>query len=159
MAFSLRQIKSMCSPSTKIGGDFPLVYRAFSSRSTTFLAGRMYPVIQECAKSSRNEDQWLWGWDPTPGIVSVWAGDDGRAIVWRRLETGVLAREEARFRPWVLLDRLDDLRHLGSRLGPEGLAGAVVTFRELQGPGTLRYLVRAAALQGASRRLGRRLGH
>ncbi len=25
-----------------------------------------------------------WGWDPTPGIVSVWAEADGRAVVWRR---------------------------------------------------------------------------
>ena len=22
------------------------------------------------------EDEWLWGWDPTPGIVSVWALPD-----------------------------------------------------------------------------------
>ena len=24
------------------------------------------------------------GWDPTPGIVSVWADGDGRATLWRR---------------------------------------------------------------------------
>ena len=30
------------------------------------------------------EDEWLWGWDPTPGIVSVWADATGRAVVWRR---------------------------------------------------------------------------
>jgi len=48
----------------------------------------------------RTEDEWLGGWDPTPGIVSVWAESDGRASVWRRLaETGELVREEARFRP------------------------------------------------------------
>ena len=58
---------------------------------------------------ARNEDQWLWGWDPTPGIVSVWAETDGRATVWRRIaETGELVREE-RFRPWLLLDRLDTI--------------------------------------------------
>ena len=40
------------------------------------------------------------GWDPTPGIVSVWAEWDGRAIVWRRLpESGRLIREDVRFRP------------------------------------------------------------
>src|SRR5436305_15000585 len=100
-------------------------------------------------------DEWLWGWDPTPGIVSVWAESDGRAIVWRRIpETGALVREEERFRPWLLLDRLDDLQHLDVRSG--------VTYRELEGPGTLRFLVSgpdgkaltAAVLQGASRRLG-----
>jgi len=115
-----------------------------------------------------DEDEWLWGWDPTPGIVSVWAEADGRATVWRRIpETGVLVREEARFRPWLLLDRLDDLRHLGPRLAPEGTAGALVSHRELRGTGALRYLVSAAdgavlasaVLQGASQRLGQRVGH
>ena len=122
------------------------------------------------------EDEWLWGWDPTPGIVSVWAEGDGRATVWRRIaETGELVREEARFRPWLLLDRLDDLRHLDSQLGHDaGLpaeaqstaAAALVSYRELNGPGTLRYLVsardgktlRSAVLQGATRRLGRHVG-
>jgi DNA polymerase elongation subunit (family B) len=115
-----------------------------------------------------SEDEWLWGWDPTPGIVSVWAEGDGRALVWRRIaETGELVREEDSFRPWVLLDRLDDLRHLGARLGPEGAAGALVQYRELDGPGALRYLVSATAARvlvsaivaGATRRLGRPIGH
>jgi len=104
-------------------------------------------------------DEWLWGWDPTPGIVSVWAESDGRAVVWRRIPaTGELVREEARFRPWLLLDRLDDLLHLGAGL---------VRYRELEGPGALRYLVWAkdgktlisAVLEGASRRLGRPINH
>ncbi len=30
------------------------------------------------------EDERLFGWDPTPGIVSVWAQREGQAIVWRR---------------------------------------------------------------------------
>ena len=39
------------------------------------------------------EDEWLWGWDPTPGIVSVWAEPSGRAVAWRRLpETGAEKR-------------------------------------------------------------------
>jgi DNA polymerase I len=125
-------------------------------------------LIEERVKSPAAEDEWLWGWDSTPGIVSVWAEEDGRATVWRRIAaTGELVREEARFRPWLLLDRLDDLRHLGARLGREGETGAVVSYRELDGPGTLRYLVSAgdgkllasAVLQGAARRLGRRAGH
>jgi DNA polymerase elongation subunit (family B) len=97
------------------------------------------------------DDECLWGWDPTPGIVSVWAEPDGRAFVWRRIaETGALIREEARFRPWLLLDAFHHLP---------------VTCRELQGPGALRYLVSAdhlktltsAVLEGASRQLGRRV--
>ena len=123
---------------------------------------------QECANSRRSEDEWLCGWDPTPGIVSVWAEGNGRAVVWRRIaETGELVREEARFRPWLVLDRLDDLRHLGAELGRKGTAGALVSYRELEGPGTLRYLVcaddgktlTAAVLEGATQRLGRRVGH
>jgi len=118
------------------------------------------------ASARAAEDEWLWGWDETPGIVSVWAEGDGRATVWRRLEgSGELVREEERFRPWILLDRLDDLKHLGVQLAPEGASRALVTYRELQGPGELRYLVSsmnaktiaAAVIEGASRRLGRRL--
>ena len=103
-------------------------------------------------------DEWLWGWDPTPGIVSVWAENDGRAWVWRRLpDSGALVREEARFRPWLLLASLDDLHD--SRIP--------VSCRELAGSGALRFLASAddgkslvtAVLSGASRRLGRRISH
>jgi hypothetical protein len=113
-------------------------------------------------------DEWLWGWDPTPGIVSVWAEGDGRAVVWRRIpESGVLVREEERFRSWLLLDRLDDLLHLGPQLGRDGNEACLVSYRELEGTGELRYLVSAAdakilaaaVLEGASRRMGRRAGH
>lgn len=99
------------------------------------------------------EHEWLWGWDPTPGIVSVWATADGRAFLWRRIaETGELVREEERFRPWLLLDQFDDPG-----------ASAEIACRELAGAGALRYLVSAADLKtltaavlaGASRRLGR----
>ena len=114
------------------------------------------------------EDEWLWGWDETQGIVSVWAEADGTATVWRRnADTGELIRDEERYRPFVLLDRLDDLQHLGVQLAPEGASRALVTYRELVGPGELRYLVSAAngrtlaaaVLTGASRRLGRRIPH
>ncbi|MFL5350373.1 MAG: ribonuclease H-like domain-containing protein [Hyalangium sp.] len=116
--------------------------------------------------STTREDEWLWGWDPSPGIVSVWAEPDGRAFVWRRIpETRALVRDDVRFRSWLLLASLDDLTHLGDRLRPEsdGPAPRRVNYQELEGPGALRYLVRsddgralsAAVLQGASRRLGR----
>jgi DNA polymerase I len=137
--------------------------------------------------AARLQHEWLWGWDPTPGIVSVWAEPDGHAMVWRRdPATGTLVREDARFRPWLVVAALDDFAHLGARLRPErrgsegsasvergaaatGLASyrGLVTYRELSGPGALRYVVRAddlrtlvtALLHGASRRLGRPLGH
>ena len=77
------------------------------------------------------QDEWLWGWDPTPGIVSVWADADGRATVWRRMGSeGELVREEERFRPWVLLDRIDDLE-------PDA---PVTRARAGEREGTLRYL-------------------
>ncbi|MEO7085454.1 MAG: DNA polymerase domain-containing protein [Gemmatimonadaceae bacterium] len=110
----------------------------------------------------------MWGWDPTPGIVSVWADASGRAVVWRRIpESGELVRENDRFRPWMLLDRLDDLAGLGDKLGVEGSQGANVTYRELDGPGALRFLVSSAdgraltsaLLRGASKRLRRNIGH
>ena len=101
-------------------------------------------------------DEWLWGWDPTPGIVSVWADGDGHAVVWRRLpDTGALVRETARFRPWLLIDNIDHLTN------------ADVTWRELDGPGALRFHVSAdssralttAVTTAASARLGRRIEH
>ena len=113
-------------------------------------------------------DEWLWGWDPTPGVVSVYAESNGQATIWRRIPaTGELVREVERFRPWMLLDRIDDLKHLGPALAPEGVAGARVSYRELSGPGELRFLVSAedgrtltnAVLEGATRRLGRRVSH
>jgi DNA polymerase elongation subunit (family B) len=116
------------------------------------------------------QDEWLWGWDRTPGIVSVWADSSGRATVWRREpESRALVREGEVFRPWVLLASLVDLQHLGPRLQPEsaGHRPGGVSFQELEGAGGLRYLVRAedgralarAVLQGASKRLSRKVAH
>ena len=98
---------------------------------------------------SAREHEWLWGWDPTPGIVSVWAEPDGRAWVWRRSDTGALTRELARYRPWLVVAE------------PPAPADGV-RARELDGPGALRYrvdgptlaAVTAAVLAGASRRRG-----
>ena len=103
----------------------------------------------------------------------MWVAADGVATVWRRLpDEGRLVREEDRFRPWILLDSLVDLEQLGSRLVEESdstasVSRALVTWRELNGAGTLRFLVSAerarvlsdAVLAGASRRLGQRIGH
>ncbi|HET7622526.1 MAG TPA: ribonuclease H-like domain-containing protein [Gemmatimonadaceae bacterium] len=109
--------------------------------------------------------------------MSVYATSDGRATVWRRVPgSGELLRESDRFRPWLLLEHIDDLRHLGDRLvhdpresADEARSGErrVVHYRELDGPGALRYLASAddgrmladAVLRGASERLGTRIEH
>lgn len=77
-------------------------------------------------------------------------------------------REVDRFRPWLVLDRLDDLLHLGDALCRDELTlvEARIRYRELDGPGALRYFVSAehyktlvdAVLTGASGRLGRHVG-
>ena len=110
------------------------------------------------------DDTWLFGWDATPGIVSVWADRSGRALVWRRLG-GRLSCAEDRFRPWLFAAALDDLAHLGGALSPEAQAGpAPFRYRELDGPaGSYRFLISArdgralerAIAAGAARRLGR----
>ena len=118
-------------------------------------------------------EEWLWGWDPTPGIVSIWGEPDGRVWVWQRdPRTRALALEELRFTPWLLLSHLEDLAHLGERLreaqrGARELPPDIVTFEELSGPGELRFVARArdgrrlaaAVLDGARRRLGRAFKH
>jgi len=115
-----------------------------------------------------NNDAWLFGWDDTPGIVSVWADRSGRALVWRRVAQQVVCEEE-RFRPWLFAAHLDDLAHLGSNLRAE-VDGepnhAPFSYRELPGPAdSFRYLISARdgrllernILNGASQRLGRPL--
>lgn len=64
--------------------------------------------------------------------------------------------EDERFRPWLLLDRLDDLPHLGSRLKPDGTPGAQVSYRELDGPGELRFLVNAECAHAQGGAVARR---
>jgi DNA polymerase elongation subunit (family B) len=107
-------------------------------------------------------DEWLFGWNPTPGIVSVWADREGRALVWQRQGERVTCRRQ-RFRPWLFAATLADLAHLGPAVQPEGTPRAAVTYCELEGPpGRLRYLISAssgralerAICQGASQRLG-----
>ncbi len=122
----------------------------------------------------RAEDEWLFGWDATPGIVSVWASREGAAVIWRREGERVIC-ETARFRPWLFAATLADLAHLGPALIPAdapGGADALVSYQELEYPASAdaagkyyRYLLSArdgrylerALVAGASRRLGRRI--
>ena len=110
----------------------------------------------------------LFGWDPTPGIVSVWANREGRAVVWRREEGRILCTVE-HFRPWLFAASLSDLSHLGTALQPVSAptgATAAVSYQELDGPdNSYRYLLSARdgrtlermLLTGASRRLNRQI--
>ena len=115
-------------------------------------------------------DSWLFGWDPLPGIVSVWADGAGRALVWqRRGET--VRRLEDRYRPWLFAASLDDVRHLGAALVEATTAhgdAAPFNYRELAGePNSLRYLLtardsgalRREIVRGAQRRLGPTVQH
>lgn len=116
-------------------------------------------------------DEELFGWDPTPGIVSVWADRDGRAVIWQRQGERVTWRRE-RFRPWVFAATLADLVPVRgqpgvTRDGEPGSERAAISYRELDGPeGSYRYLISARSgrllertlLAGAERRLGRRPG-
>jgi len=111
-------------------------------------------------------DETLFGWDSTPGIVSVWADHEGQALIWRR-EGGALRCERERFRPWVLAAHLDDLKRLGGGLAEArspGAAAAHIHYQELDGDaGSYRYLLSSpsgrglgrAILAGASARLAR----
>jgi DNA polymerase, archaea type len=117
------------------------------------------------------DDPWLFGWDPTPGIVSVWATPRGQALVWRRttkpphFEEEVIC-ESAHFRPWLYATHLQDIDHLGLQLAKDDDTAAF-SYRELSGPaGALRYLISAQdgraleqlLLEKARRRLGRDIG-
>ena len=95
----------------------------------------MYPLEHAIVRLAEPAGE---GWDPTPGIVSVWADWDGRAIVWRRIpESGRLVRENVRFRPWALIDRLEPA------LALRASSATPMSYRELAGDGALRYLVHA----------------
>jgi DNA polymerase, archaea type len=112
------------------------------------------------------DDEYLFGWNSTPGIVSVWAHRDGRAIVWRRVDNQVV-RSMERYRPWVLTTSLEDIAYLGMALQPFDAQvpdKVMIRYRELEGPEvSYRYLLFArdartlerAILEGAGHRLGR----
>lgn len=113
-------------------------------------------------------DELLFGWDTTPGIVSVWADRAGRALVWRRV-AGKIVCERERFSPWLLAVHLDDLAHPDDSLVAVDAARsgrAPFRYRELDGPaGALRFVISGQNLRaleqtiraGASRRLGREI--
>jgi DNA polymerase I len=117
-----------------------------------------------------SNDEWVFGWDQTPGIVSVWADRAGRALIWRRTGEEVTCQRES-FRPWLLTTSLADLGHVREMPVPANAPGAgnmMFSYRELSGAeGSYRYLLFARdgrTLEqeltiGASKRLGRRVNN
>jgi len=121
------------------------------------------PAARFSRANTALEDEWLFGWDPTPGIVSVWVQRHGRAVIWQRDGSRVIVTHE-RYRPWLVATTLADLEHPVE----EGHAAnaASISYRELEGPpGSYGFLLSApsesslerALLDGATRRLGRRV--
>jgi DNA polymerase, archaea type len=122
------------------------------------------PMIPPDDSSDLSADDALFGWDPTPGIVSVWASRSGKAWIWQRMGDRVHCTRET-FRPWLFATTLDDLTHLGSALQPEQ-DEAAVSYHVLDGTdGSYRYLLSAhdgrmlerELLAGASGRLNRKI--
>ncbi|WP_201380346.1 3'-5' exonuclease [Ktedonobacter sp. SOSP1-52] len=113
-------------------------------------------------------DEMLFGWDPTPGIVSVWATRAGNALVWQR-QGGVVSCSNASFRPWLFARTLEDLPPLHAHPPatlPWDRDQSPISSRLLEGSdGSYRYLLSARdghllermLLAGASRRLGRQV--
>src|SRR5690348_3112120 len=109
----------------------------------------------------RLEDEYLFGWDDTPGIVSVWASRSGEAILWKREGQRITATRE-RFCPWLFATSLQDLAHINASSDTDSPQGARITYRELEGDeGSYRYLLSSAdgrllereLLRGAAARL------
>src|SRR2546426_2042855 len=107
-----------------------LLYAYRSSKRTQRL------LVSRMQATTTANDTWLFGWDQTPGIVSVWADRSGRALVWQRAGAHVTCTEE-RFRPWLFAATLEDLAHLGVALLLETAPGAErapFRYRELDSP-------------------------
>lgn len=122
------------------------------------------PTNSQDDSTFHSSDESLFGWDPTPGIVSVWASRSGKAWIWQRSGDRVRCTRET-FRPWLFSTTLDDLTHLGSALQHQQ-DEAMVSYRVLDGPdGSYRYLLSALdgrmlereLLDGASLRLNRKI--
>src|ERR1051326_5883844 len=126
------------------------------------------------AIQSGTEDEYLFGWDTTPGIVSAWANRAGQALLWKREKDHEGERvtcSTERFRPWLLATSLVDLERSGSTLQSVTDEKPIrhtqgITYRELEGEeGAYRFLLSAPdgrelerrLLQGPSRRLERQV--
>ncbi|GHO48336.1 3'-5' exonuclease [Ktedonospora formicarum] len=117
---------------------------------------------------AHQHDEMLFGWDPTPGIVSIWATRTGKALIWQRQDEQVICTQ-ASFRSWLFARTLEDLPMLHSQ-PPTTLSWDMdhspISYRILDGSvGSFQYLLSARdgrilermLLAGASQRLGRQV--
>ncbi len=109
------------------------------------------------------DDPWLFGWDATPGIVSVWADREGKVLVWRRVDEDVVC-EASRYRPWLYAAHLEDIPSTAKNASNDETAP--FSYRALKGEASsLRYLISARdgralerrLLEGARKRLNREI--
>ncbi|GHO42099.1 DNA polymerase [Ktedonospora formicarum] len=122
----------------------------------------------EVSTLAHHHDKMLFGWDPMPGIVSIWATRTGKALIWQRQDGQVICTQ-ASFRSWLFARTLEDLPQLpvqSSALLSWEMDHSPVSYRILDGSaGSFQYLLSARdgrmlermLLAGASRRLGRQV--
>ena len=91
--------------------------------------------------ATRNTKAWVFGWDQTPGIVSLYTGVNGEVLIWRR-EDGALKLERDHYRPWVFSEHLKHLTHLGNALQHNSSDGEF-SVQKLIGKGAYQYLITA----------------
>ncbi len=96
--------------------------------------------------SIASPEDWLWGWDTTPGIVSILAQHNGSVMVWRRTslrEPVVLERDY--FLPWALISDLAMLTYPKIQYEfPEKADPTVIYAQKLQGTGALQWKLSCA---------------
>ena len=109
--------------------------------------GAALAVVADGAPDSRlPRDEWLWGWDPTPGIVSIWAETRRTcaALATRAGHSAAAPRRKALSSLAAAAELWTTCEHLGARLVPEDVQSRRsqrrsnrLTYRRLQGPGHL----------------------
>jgi DNA polymerase, archaea type len=109
-------------------------------------------------------DPFLFGWNTTPGIVSIWAERSGKALVWRRVGNELMCEQE-HYRSWLYAAHLEDLKQLGSNLRCNDDTASFSYHEFPDSSSSLKYLLTAKdgrvleqlLLAGASKRLDKEI--
>jgi DNA polymerase elongation subunit (family B) len=135
------------------------VYRQYEG----LLSARVHMTHEAVNNKHRHvDDAIMCGWQPTPGIVSVWANRAGHAVIWQRVGDELRCWRD-QFRPWIVATTLADVQHLDPIRVTAATATALpLSYRVLDGPDeAYRYLLSAppgyhlerALLAGAAHRM------